>query len=326
MPLPHHPRLQPLTAALAPLDENESVLVVKKWPCAAGNIFCKPKNGYRRPIANSKADIMGLLGGSCRAGSVDSVKSELLFVIGFVHFIFNVMFDHIRDLQLLEPDRQPDIRADTLGVQEHKLKIEGGPVRSIADASNEAERDWYIYDVGGFRTMRHNLPSAISCIDEQLVKDRNVNRLEDSFVLWKAICSSPQLSQTTLILLMNKCDLLEKKIKSRTWSREEDCELLLSVSADEELGPDYDCVEENLRSSSSHHRPRCWLRRKVGGTLPDIILINATATQFSVGILVINSTNDNYGLLQRIPIPRPSTYSAYDQLRNFPRFLMRTFP
>lgn len=29
-----------------------------------------------------------------------------------------------------------------------------------------------------------------------------------------------------------------------TWSREEDCELLLSVSADEELSPDYDCVEE----------------------------------------------------------------------------------
>jgi len=44
--------------------------------------------------------------------------------------------------------------------------------------------------------------------------ESNVNRLEDSFVLWKAICSSPQLSQTALILFMNKCNLLEKKIKS----------------------------------------------------------------------------------------------------------------
>ena len=36
---------------------------------------------------------------------------KLLFLIDFVHFIFNTMFDLIRDLQLLEPDRQPDIRA-----------------------------------------------------------------------------------------------------------------------------------------------------------------------------------------------------------------------
>jgi hypothetical protein len=36
------------------------------------------------------------------------------------------MFDLIRDLQLLEPDRQQDIQADTLSVQEHRLKIEVG--------------------------------------------------------------------------------------------------------------------------------------------------------------------------------------------------------
>jgi len=46
--------------------------------------------------------------------------------------------------------------------------------------------------------------------NEQLVEDRNINHFADSFVLRKMICSSPQLSQTTLILLMNKCDLLEK--------------------------------------------------------------------------------------------------------------------
>ncbi|KIM75865.1 hypothetical protein PILCRDRAFT_662670 [Piloderma croceum F 1598] len=50
--------------------------------------------------------------------------------------------------------------------------------------------------------------ALISCFDEQLVEDRNVNRFEDSVV-----CSSPQLSQTASIF-MNKCDLLEKKIKS----------------------------------------------------------------------------------------------------------------
>jgi len=47
MPLLLHTRLRPPTAAPAP-DEDESGLVVGKLLCAAGNIFCKPKNGYRR--------------------------------------------------------------------------------------------------------------------------------------------------------------------------------------------------------------------------------------------------------------------------------------
>ena len=81
----------------------------------------------------------------------------------------------------------------------------------------------------------------IPCFNEQLVEDRNINRLQDSFILCKAICSSLQLSQTTLVLF--KCDLLEKKIKSGVsikmslpsfWDRPNDaasvtkCELSLS--------------------------------------------------------------------------------------------------
>jgi hypothetical protein len=47
MPLLLRTRLRPPMAAPAP-DEDESGLVVGKLLCAAGNIFCKPKNGYRR--------------------------------------------------------------------------------------------------------------------------------------------------------------------------------------------------------------------------------------------------------------------------------------
>ncbi|KIM82205.1 hypothetical protein PILCRDRAFT_471549 [Piloderma croceum F 1598] len=46
----------------------------------------------------------------------------------------------------------------------------------------------------------------------------NINHLR-LFRPWKAICSSPQLSQMTLILFMNKCDLLEKNIKNGCASR-----------------------------------------------------------------------------------------------------------
>ncbi|KIM75863.1 hypothetical protein PILCRDRAFT_826888 [Piloderma croceum F 1598] len=170
-------------------------------------------------IANSKADIKALWEDPVVQTVLTQRKVKLADSAGF----FLSQLGRIASRRY-EPSDDDVIRARlrTLGVQEHKLKIEGG----IAGATNEAGRDWYIYDVGGSRTMRPAwLPyfddvnaiiflAPISCFDEQLVEDRNVNRLEDSFGLWKAICSSPQLSQTTLILFMNKCDLLEKKIKS----------------------------------------------------------------------------------------------------------------
>jgi hypothetical protein len=60
------------------------------------------------------------------------------------------------------------------------------------------------------------LPSfpAVSCFDERLLEDPTVNRLEDSFLLWRAICSSKLLAKATLILFLNKCDLLKGKLKS----------------------------------------------------------------------------------------------------------------
>ena len=54
--------------------------------------------------------------------------------------------------------------------------------------------------------------APISCFDERLQEDPRVNRLEDSFILWKAICSSKLLSKTTLIIFLNKIDILTKKI------------------------------------------------------------------------------------------------------------------
>jgi len=54
--------------------------------------------------------------------------------------------------------------------------------------------------------------APISCFDEKLAEDRRVNRLEDSFLLWKAVCANKLLQKTMLILFLNKCDLLERKV------------------------------------------------------------------------------------------------------------------
>lgn len=56
--------------------------------------------------------------------------------------------------------------------------------------------------------------APISCFDERLIEDPRVNRLEDSLILWKAICSSKLLSRAILVLFLNKIDILERKIRS----------------------------------------------------------------------------------------------------------------
>lgn len=56
--------------------------------------------------------------------------------------------------------------------------------------------------------------APISCFDERLEEDPRVNRLEDSFILWKAVCSSKLLSRTSLIIFLNKVDILENKIEN----------------------------------------------------------------------------------------------------------------
>lgn len=55
--------------------------------------------------------------------------------------------------------------------------------------------------------------APISCIDERLAEDARVNRLEDSFLLWRAVCASPLLVRATVVLFLNKCDLLRRKLK-----------------------------------------------------------------------------------------------------------------
>ncbi|KAG8835666.1 hypothetical protein FRC17_001855 [Serendipita sp. 399] len=128
-------------------------------------------------------------------------------------------------------------RLRTVGVQEHKISLESGP---------EKGQDWYIYDVGGARSQRSAWESffddvnaiiflaPLASFDQSLAEDKRVNRVEDSLLLWKSICTSKLLAkvhfpychqtgpitdqcgsmQVELILFLNKCDLLAKKLES----------------------------------------------------------------------------------------------------------------
>ncbi|KAJ3494191.1 hypothetical protein NLJ89_g10859 [Agrocybe chaxingu] len=119
-----------------------------------------------------------------------------------------------------EPTDQDIVRARlrTTGVQEYRFTLD--KANGVA-----AGLEWIMYDVAGIRTSRAAwIPyfkditaliflAPISSFNERLEEDDRINRLEDTLVLWKKICSNPLLSEVQIILFMNKIDLLKKKLE-----------------------------------------------------------------------------------------------------------------
>ncbi|KAI0318787.1 guanine nucleotide binding protein, alpha subunit [Amylostereum chailletii] len=56
--------------------------------------------------------------------------------------------------------------------------------------------------------------APISAFDQVLSEDSKVNRLEDSVLLWRAACSNKLLAHVDLVLFLNKCDILQRKLEA----------------------------------------------------------------------------------------------------------------
>ncbi|KAF8909854.1 G-alpha-domain-containing protein [Mucidula mucida] len=108
-------------------------------------------------------------------------------------------------------------RIKTMGVSEHRFRLKAG---------NMVSHDWRIFDVGGARSQ---VPAwvpyfdhmdaiiflaPLNVFDQTLEEAPLVNRLEDSMGIFKHIVSSPLLKNTDIILFLNKCDLLQKKLNA----------------------------------------------------------------------------------------------------------------
>ncbi|KAF5346306.1 hypothetical protein D9758_011509 [Tetrapyrgos nigripes] len=124
--------------------------------------------------------------------------------------------------RIAQPDYVPDIedvlsvRLQTLGVIEHSFPINLGGTMY----------DWRLYDVGGARGQRHAwVPyfddataiiflAPISAFDQYLEEDPRTNRIDDSLQLFTAICANQLLKKAHLVLMLNKTDLLKRKLKA----------------------------------------------------------------------------------------------------------------
>ncbi|KAI0694420.1 G-protein alpha subunit [Cytidiella melzeri] len=108
-------------------------------------------------------------------------------------------------------------RLRTTGVTEHTFSLDHPDFRGV---------DWKIYDVGGARHQRQAWApyfddvdaiiflAPISAFDQVLVEDPKMNRLQDSLELWRSVVSNRLLAHVNIVLFLNKCDLLKKKLQS----------------------------------------------------------------------------------------------------------------
>ncbi|KAI6037566.1 guanine nucleotide binding protein, alpha subunit [Pisolithus marmoratus] len=121
--------------------------------------------------------------------------------------------------RIAQPDYLPttadllNVRLQTLGVSEHSFDIELCGTRY----------NWLMYDVGGARhawvpyfddATAIIFLAPLSAFDQYLEEDGRTNRLDDSLQLFTAICSNKLLKKSHLVLLLNKTDLLKKKLES----------------------------------------------------------------------------------------------------------------
>ncbi|OSD01148.1 G-alpha-domain-containing protein [Trametes coccinea BRFM310] len=135
-------------------------------------------------------------------------------------------------------------RLKTTGVVEHTF--------SLAKNSEWRGVEWKIYDVGGARNQRQAWApyfddvnaiiflAPISAFDQVLAEDPRVNRLEDSFYLWKSVIENKLLAHVNIVLFLNKCDLLKKKLESGVRLR--------NYIADYNRPNDYDTVSQYFRN------------------------------------------------------------------------------
>ncbi|CAE6441827.1 unnamed protein product [Rhizoctonia solani] len=108
-------------------------------------------------------------------------------------------------------------RIKTVGVQEHHVRFDRGPDKGV---------EWIIYDVGGARSQRLRWApyfqavnaiiflAPISPFNQTLAEDPRMNRVKDSLLLWQEICKNRVLEKVSIVLFLNKCDLLKAKLAS----------------------------------------------------------------------------------------------------------------
>ncbi|KAK9503532.1 hypothetical protein O3M35_010071 [Rhynocoris fuscipes] len=139
---------------------------------------------------------------------------------GIIEYPFDleeIRFSYLSDLERIEsPDYLPteqDIlraRAPTTGIIEYPFDLDSIIFRMVDVGGQRSERRKWIHCFENVTSIIFLV--ALSEYDQILFESENENRMEESKALFKTIITYPWFQHSSVILFLNKKDLLEEKI------------------------------------------------------------------------------------------------------------------
>ncbi|KAF8828262.1 hypothetical protein HHX47_DHR4000576 [Lentinula edodes] len=149
-------------------------------PNSAGNIGLETSDEPQEVLNACRTDIMRLW---ADRGVKQLLHRRKIRLEEYPGFFLNDL-ERVTSLKYIPTDDDVlKARLKTVGVSEYRFQME-------VSTGRETGTDWRIVDVGGSRSQ------------------------EDSVLLWKTVCSNKLLANVDLVLFLNKCDILETKLKA----------------------------------------------------------------------------------------------------------------
>ena len=102
-------------------------------------------------------------------------------------------------------------RKATKGITEHEFTIRGIPFRFVDVGGQRSQRQKWYQCFEGITSILFLVSS--SEFDQVLMEDRKTNRLVESCNIFETIVNNKAFSNVSIILFLNKTDLLEEKVK-----------------------------------------------------------------------------------------------------------------
>lgn len=128
-------------------------------------------------------------------------------------FFQTILFSDLLFLQNYTPSKLDILHARkaTKGISEHQILIKSIPFLFVDVGGQRSQRQkWYQCFVGITSIL---FLAASSEFDQVLMEDRKTNRLQESCDIFETIINNKSFSNVSIILFLNKMDLLQEKIK-----------------------------------------------------------------------------------------------------------------
>ncbi|KAL3313970.1 hypothetical protein Ciccas_007418 [Cichlidogyrus casuarinus] len=119
--------------------------------------------------------------------------------------------------RIAEPDYIPDlqdilrVRVPTTGIVEYPFDLDSSIFRMVDVGGQRSERRKWIHCFENVTSIIFLV--ALNEYDQVLVENNNENRLEESTLLFRTIVAYPWFATASVILFLNKKDILQEKIK-----------------------------------------------------------------------------------------------------------------